>query len=98
MDNDIENKWHLDKKIPIGIILALLLQSGLFFKWVGSIDMRMDSVEKVNKEHAEAIKNMTLGQQDLRVSLTRIEERQQNSLEALKEIKAAIKNSDLNGP
>lgn len=39
------NHWHLDKRVPIGIILALLIQSGAVFWWAGQTEQRLSAVE-----------------------------------------------------
>jgi Tfp pilus assembly protein PilO len=39
------NHWHLDKRVPIGIIFALVLQSGAVFWWAGQMEQRMTAVE-----------------------------------------------------
>ena len=43
--DDAINYWHLDKRVPIGIIFALVLQSGAVFWWAGQMEQRMTSVE-----------------------------------------------------
>lgn len=38
--------WHLDKKVPIAIIVTLALQTGGFFYWVGTTASRIDVLER----------------------------------------------------
>lgn len=38
--------WHLDKKVPIAIIITLALQTGGFFYWVGTTASRIDVLER----------------------------------------------------
>ena len=46
-----QEQWHLDKRVPIGIIFALLIQTITFFTiaaaWKTSVDGRIDRLEEV---------------------------------------------------
>lgn len=48
---DDDNAWHLDKKVPISLIMAILIQTGGFFWWAAQ------TAEKVSvlKERLDAI-------------------------------------------
>lgn len=37
--------WHLDKRIPITLILAILIQTGGAFWWAGKMDERIRTLE-----------------------------------------------------
>lgn len=37
--------WHLDKKVPLALIFALLAQTAAFAMWVGSINTRVAALE-----------------------------------------------------
>ena len=43
-------QWHLDKKVPIGIIFALVIQTITFFTiaaaWKTSVDVRIERLEE----------------------------------------------------
>jgi hypothetical protein len=49
MDND--NAWHLDKKVPISLIVAILMQTGGFFWWAATTGEKVS----VLKERLDAI-------------------------------------------
>jgi len=38
--------WHLDKRIPVALIIALLMQFGLGVWWIASIEGRVTSLEE----------------------------------------------------
>ncbi len=44
-------QWHLDKRVPIGIIFALLIQTITFFTiaaaWKTSVDGRIERLEEI---------------------------------------------------
>ena len=82
--------WHLDKKVPLSIIIALLVQTAALVMWGAKLDMRVAAVEVKAADQQVVIEAMRDNQTSLKVSLTRIEERQENSLETLKEIKSAL--------
>lgn len=48
--SDLENSWHLDKKVPIGLIVALLAQTIVITSWGSAkfenIDNRISNLEK----------------------------------------------------
>jgi len=43
--------WHLDKRVPIGIIVALVIQTIAFFTiaaaWKTSVDVRIERLEEI---------------------------------------------------
>lgn len=43
--NESKESWHLDKKVPIALIGALLLQTAGFGIWMGSMQERVATVE-----------------------------------------------------
>lgn len=40
-----DERWHLDKKVPLGIILALMLQSAGILIWAVKLDARVEALE-----------------------------------------------------
>ncbi len=40
-----DNQWHLDKKVPISLILAIALQTGAAIWWVSAVDARVAALE-----------------------------------------------------
>jgi hypothetical protein len=40
-----EGQWHLDRKVPLAIIVTLLLQTGAFIWWAAKTDARVDALE-----------------------------------------------------
>lgn len=41
-----DGNWHLDKKVPIAVIAAIVAQTGAFIWWAGSINERVSSLER----------------------------------------------------
>ena len=67
-DNLISRHWHLDKKVPILLILTIFLQTGGFFWWAAS------QTEKVSvlKERVDALAPQAERLARLEVSLDNI--------------------------
>ena len=42
----ISEHWHLDKKVPLALILTLLVQTGGIFAWAASTSERLAQVER----------------------------------------------------
>jgi hypothetical protein len=72
--------WHLDKKIPIAIIVALALQTGGAFWWAGKADERLTAVERKV--------DLAAPQGD---RLTRVETRLESVQDGIGEIKAILR-------
>lgn len=45
MTQESEARWHLDKRVPIALIFAMLLQSAGLVWWVSKLDSRVSQVE-----------------------------------------------------
>lgn len=45
MQKDEIGQWHLDKRVPITLILAILLQSAGFVWFIGKMDGRIIALE-----------------------------------------------------
>lgn len=84
--------WHLDKKVPISIIIMLLLQTITLVIWATRLDSRVSSVEATTSGHTIVIEAMRSAQNSVSVGLARIEERQSQMAEGVKDIKNQLNN------
>jgi hypothetical protein len=75
-----DNAWHLDKKVPIALILAILMQTGGMVWWAASASERINALER----RAE----MTAPQGD---RLTRVETRLEAVQDGISEIKFLLR-------
>lgn len=41
-----ESRWHLDKRVPIALIVTLIIQTGGAIWWASSIASRVSSLEE----------------------------------------------------
>lgn len=75
-------EWHLDKKVPIGIIFALIVQTISFFviatSWKTSVDGRLGRLEEIVAENKSQGDRIIILEQQLKFiadSLKRIEDK-----------------------
>jgi Tfp pilus assembly protein PilO len=66
--------WHLDKRVPVAIIFALLVQSAGVVWWASNIASRQSQVESRVAVHEQQINAMRDTAANAAVSLGRIEE------------------------
>lgn len=45
-DMEADARWHLDKRVPIALLLAILVQTGGGFWWAATTSERINSLEK----------------------------------------------------
>lgn len=64
--------WHLDRHIPIALVITIIAQTGGAFWWASAVTNRLDGQERrlalAEQQQAETIKVMT----DLRITLAAI--------------------------
>ena len=75
--------WHLDKRVPVALILAIALQSFTAIWWAGRIDSRVDSIERRQEQQAP--------QGD---RIVRLETRMENIAEYILEIRNLLRQRE----
>lgn len=62
-----ENQWHLDRKVPLGIILALFVQTITIVyvgtSWKSDVDHRLNDLEKTDASRADNSNRITILEQ-----------------------------------
>lgn len=51
-DKRPEEAWHLDKRVPIALLFAILLQTGMGVWWGARIDARVAALEQTDVTRA----------------------------------------------
>ncbi|MBX3495910.1 MAG: hypothetical protein KF769_06690 [Parvibaculum sp.] len=77
--NGDEKHWHLDRRVPIAVILTLLLQSCAALVWAGSASERLSTLEMRAARIDEMVERTA-----------RLEERARGASEALARIEARL--------
>lgn len=80
-----DRDWHLDKKVPIALILAILCQCGTFIWWTAGINERVKALEVSNS-------TATVAAPVQADRLTRVESKMESVQRDVTEIKADIKS------
>lgn len=77
-----KEQWHLDKKVPIAIIIALCIQTISFIviaaAWKTSVDSRLERLEKSESDNSAQGDRILVLEQQLKFivdSLSRIEKK-----------------------
>lgn len=75
-------EWHLDKKVPLGIIIALIIQTVTVFTiataWKTSVDSRIGRLEEIISTNSNQGERIIILEQQLKFileSLSRIEKK-----------------------
>jgi len=58
---DDPRKWHLDKRVPIALILAILIQTAGALTWAGA------AAERINQLERQVIDGSDLGERTARL-------------------------------
>lgn len=82
--------WHLDKKVPLSIILAIGVQTVVLFMWGARLEQRVTTVEGLTGTHTVVIEAMRSNQSDTKATLARMDERLASTSDGVKEIKAKL--------
>lgn len=79
-DMQQDREWHLDKKVPLALILTIILQTGAMLWWAASLSERVNNLERTQ--------TATAPQAD---RLTRVEVKIESIVDGVSEIKRLIR-------
>jgi Tfp pilus assembly protein PilO len=71
-----QENWHLDKKVPIALIVALILQFGAWAWWTSKLDSRLTNIEEAQqhqKTHSERLVRLESSKEEVSRRLDKIE-------------------------
>lgn len=75
---DETGRWHLDKRVPIALIIVILMQTAGALSWAGAATQRLAQVERQTQAQAgwaERTARLEEQSQYMRSSLQRIEDK-----------------------
>jgi DNA polymerase III delta subunit len=87
----IAENWHLDKKIPIGLMVGLLGQCVVFSWWAATMDNRVSMQAEVSERQAEQIEALRLQTQTLSVGAASVSANLQALTQSVQELKEGQK-------
>jgi len=87
MSPENENHWHLDKKVPVSLIFAILVQTAGAFWFASDISNRVSHLEETNSVRLTGIENTRNMNRVVTERVIRLEVTLQNTNKLLEEIK-----------
>lgn len=76
--DDDDMSWRLDRRVPLALVFAVILQTGLTLVWAGSAAERLDTLEGNAIERSELLERTTRLEErtrNIEAMVTRIEAR-----------------------
>lgn len=73
--HDMES-WHLDKRVPVALILSIVFQTGIFLWWAASLTERVGVLEKRadgSAPQAERLTRVEVKVENVQASIDRVE-------------------------
>ena len=52
------NEWHLDKRVPLALILTIVVQTAMLGVWVGSLQARVAANERAIEASADTAERL----------------------------------------
>ena len=83
-------EWHLDKKVTVGIIAALLFNAGSSVWWASKLDVIVRSNSEKLIMHDDRINSMQLQSFKISERLARIDENLKNNTKQLGRIERKV--------
>lgn len=81
--------WHLDKRVPLSLILALIAQTGAVFWWASGIEARLAAETNLNERQGDQIETLREETKGLTVSSATVTAQLVAVSQTLDEVKAA---------
>ena len=69
-------KWHLDRRVPLAMILAIIMQTGTFIWWASSLTERVNTLERervATAPQGDRLTRVEVKVEGVQTSLDRIE-------------------------
>lgn len=85
--------WHLDRKVPMAIIIALAVQAGSFIWWASGVENRALTQGKDMESAEIRIEKLEDSKSDLLQRLTAVETQLANQTKLLDQILAELRRS-----
>ncbi len=68
------NGWHLDKRVPLALIVTLIVQGVIAVWWLSDLSFRVREVEAAEAEHAAHVEQLVRDQDARYERIVRLEE------------------------
>lgn len=81
--------WHLDRRVPLSLILAMVAQTAAVVWWASGLEARLNAETALNAQQGTQIETLRGETRDLTVSAATITAQLGGLSESLNEVKAA---------
>lgn len=88
------DSWHLDKKVPISLIVVLIVQIFGFGMWLSRIESQVGQVAKDNDQQSAEISNLKTASQVMAERAATVAERLEGLRDSIGEIKVAQRETN----
>jgi septal ring factor EnvC (AmiA/AmiB activator) len=85
-----EDPWHLDKRVPLALILALLVQTAGMVWWAATISSRVDNHDREIASLVSTNAGNAMERQRVAETLARLDERMAAQTELMRRMEAAL--------
>jgi uncharacterized protein Yka (UPF0111/DUF47 family) len=59
MQEQMSTGWHLDKKVPVGLMFTVMLQFVGFVWWAASVNERVTALERYTSQSSAMVERVT---------------------------------------
>lgn len=73
-----DEQWHVDRKVPLAVIVTLMIQTGGFIWWGAKADERLSNLERrveISAPQADRLTRVEVNLESIKESLTEIKSR-----------------------
>ena len=81
-----DSQWHLDKKVPIALIVTVAVQLAAFIWMAAKLDSRVSTLEETDRRHDSSIQTLVVERDGIRDRLRSLEEVQKATNDLLRRI------------
>lgn len=86
-------RWKLDKHIPVALIFAILIQSGMGLWWAATTSARVDALERDRSAAVLAVDVASRASAALSERLVKLETKFDGAIDILNEIKTNMRRT-----
>lgn len=86
----VTEPWHLDKRVPLALILSLTVQTGVMVWWAATLSARVDDHDRRIERVEAAGKSQADESRKMAEALVRLDERMAGQTAILQRIEAQI--------
>lgn len=89
-----DEPWHLDKKVPITLIIAIVAQTGAAFWWASGVESRLHQAALENTSQDDDIGELQSDAQALAVTAATVNAQLLGLSESINELKVAQRETN----